>query len=113
MRDSWDFAPGDVIVRGFDAMLDGPHPHVLIEHLEGSTLRQLIRRGGRAPLEQLLPLAAHVGAALHYMAQAEMVHLDVKPDNIVMGVPPRLDRSQHRAHARAGCACGSSCRPQW
>jgi serine/threonine protein kinase len=79
-----------VIVRGFDAVLDGPHPHLLIEHLEGPTLRQLIRRGGPVPLEQLLPLAAHVAAALHYMAQAEMVHLDVKPDNIVMGVPPRL-----------------------
>ena len=79
-----------VIVRGFDAVLHGPHPHVLIEHLEGPTLRRLIRRGGPAPLEQVLPLAAHVAAALHYMAEESMVHLDVKPDNIVMGVPPRL-----------------------
>jgi eukaryotic-like serine/threonine-protein kinase len=31
-----------------------------------------------------------VSAALHYMARERMVHLDVKPDNIVMGVPPRL-----------------------
>src|SRR4051812_4346470 len=35
-----------VIVRGFDAVLDGPRPHVLIEHLEGPTLRSLLRRGG-------------------------------------------------------------------
>ena len=79
-----------VLVRGFDAVLDGRFPHLLIEHLEGPTLRSLIRRGGPAPLEQLLPLAAHVAAALHYMGEAGMVHLDVKPDNIVMGVPPRL-----------------------
>jgi serine/threonine protein kinase len=79
-----------VIVRGFGAVLDSPHPHVLIEHLEGPTLRRLIRRGGPAPLEQVLPLAAHVAAALHYMAEERIVHLDVKPDNIVMGVPPRL-----------------------
>jgi eukaryotic-like serine/threonine-protein kinase len=79
-----------VLVRGFDAVLDGPHPHVLIEHLEGPTLRRLIRRGGALPLEQLLPLAAHVAAALHYMAEEGWVHLDTKPDNIVMGVPPRL-----------------------
>jgi serine/threonine protein kinase len=91
-----------VIVRSFDAVVDGPHPHVLIEHLEGPTLRQLIRRGGPAPLEQLLPLAAHVAAALHYMAGAGMVHLDVKPDNIVMGVPPRLiDLSIARTLERA------------
>ena len=79
-----------VLVRGFDAVLDGPHPHLLIEHLEGPTLRRLIRRGGPLPLEQLLPLALHVGAALHYMAAEGFVHLDVKPDNIVMGLPPRL-----------------------
>lgn len=79
-----------VIVRGFDAVLDGPHPHLLIEHLEGPTLRALIKKGGPLPLVQVLPLAAHVAAALHYMAGAGWVHLDVKPDNIVMGVPPRL-----------------------
>ena len=79
-----------VVVRGFDAVLDGPRPHLLLEHLEGPTLRRLIRRGGAIPLEQLLPLAAHVGAALRYMELNGVVHLDVKPDNIVMGIPPRL-----------------------
>jgi serine/threonine protein kinase len=79
-----------VLLRGFDAVLDGPHPHVLVEHLEGPTLRRLIRKGGPLPLPQLLPLALHVAAALHYLAVEEVVHLDVKPDNIVMGVPPRL-----------------------
>jgi eukaryotic-like serine/threonine-protein kinase len=73
-----------------DAVLDGPHPHLLIEHLEGPTLRRVIKRGGPLPLQQVLPLALHVAAALHYMARERMVHLDVKPDNIVMGVPPRL-----------------------
>ena len=79
-----------VLVRGFDAVLGGPHPHLLIEHLEGPTLRSLIRRAGPLGLQQLLPLAMHVAAALHYLAGEEVVHLDVKPDNIVMGVPPRL-----------------------
>jgi eukaryotic-like serine/threonine-protein kinase len=79
-----------VIVRGFDAVLEPPRPHLLLEHLEGPTLRTLIRRGGAIPREQLLPLAAHVGAALRYMERRGVVHLDVKPDNIVMGIPPRL-----------------------
>jgi serine/threonine protein kinase len=79
-----------VIVRGFDAVLEGAHPHLLIEHLEGPTLRRVIKKGGALPLQQALPLALHVAAALHYMAREGMVHLDVKPDNIVMGIPPRL-----------------------
>ena len=91
-----------VIVRGFDAVLDGPHPHLLIEHLEGPSLRRLIKRGGPLPLQQLLPLALHVAGALQYLKNEEIVHLDVKPDNIIMGVPPRLiDLSIARSFERA------------
>ncbi|HEX2096863.1 MAG TPA: serine/threonine-protein kinase [Solirubrobacterales bacterium] len=95
------------LVRGFDAVLDGPHPHVLIEHLEGPSLRRLIRRDGAIPLAQLLPLAANVAGALQYMANRGYVHLDVKPDNIVMGVPPRLiDLSIARTAERAATTKG-------
>ena len=91
-----------VIVRGFDYVLDGLHPHLLIEHLEGPTLRALIRRGGPLELQQLLPLALHIVAALQYLSNQGLVHLDVKPDNIVMGVPPRLiDLSVARSLERA------------
>ena len=90
------------LVRSFGAVLEGPKPHVLIEHLEGPSLRRLIKRDGAIPVEQLLPLAAHVAGALQYMAQSGYVHLDVKPDNIVMGLPPRLiDLSIARTLERA------------
>lgn len=91
-----------VIVRGFDAVLDGGHPHLLLEHLEGPSLRRLIKRGGPLPLQQLLPLALSLAGALHYMAGEEIVHLDVKPENVIMGVPPRLiDLSIARGVERA------------
>jgi len=79
-----------VIVRGYDAVVDGPFPHLLTEHLEGPTLQSLLERHGPLALEQLLPLGMHVAAALHYLAAEGLVHLDVKPDNVVMGAPPRL-----------------------
>ena len=91
-----------VIVRCFDAVLDGRHPHLLIEHLEGPTLREEIARDGALPLEQVLPIALHVASALHYLGAEGMVHLDVKPENVVMGAPPRLiDLSVARTRARA------------
>jgi serine/threonine protein kinase len=96
-----------VIVRSFDAVLDGPYPHILIEHLEGPSLRRLIRRGGALEVQQLLPLALHVAGALAYMQRRELVHLDVKPDNIIMGVPPRLiDLSIARTLERAARSVG-------
>jgi serine/threonine protein kinase len=79
-----------VVVRGFDALIDGPFPHLLTEHLEGPTLQTLLERHGPLGMEQLLPLGLHVASALHYLSREDMVHLDVKPDNIVMGAPPRL-----------------------
>lgn len=92
-----------MIVRGYDLALDPPFPHVLIEHLEGPSLRRLIRRGGALSLQEVLPLALNVTGALAFLARREMVHLDVKPDNIVMGVPPRLiDLSIARSLERAG-----------
>jgi serine/threonine protein kinase len=79
-----------IIVRQFATVADGSHPHILLEHLEGPTLRRLMRRERTLPLEQLLPLALHIAAALQYLANTSVVHLDVKPSNIVMCVPPRL-----------------------
>jgi eukaryotic-like serine/threonine-protein kinase len=91
-----------VILRGFDAVLDGPHPHLLVEHLEGPTLRRLLRSESRLPLQQLIPLGLHVAAGLAYLETAGWVHLDIKPDNLVMGVPPRIiDLSIARTVERA------------
>jgi serine/threonine protein kinase len=96
-----------VIVRGFDAVLADRFPHLLIEHLEGPTLKDLLLVGDAPALEQLLPLVLHLAAALHYMAGEGWVHLDVKPENVVMGAPPRLiDLSVARTAARASRLAG-------
>lgn len=79
-----------VVVRGFDAVLDGERPHVLMEHLEGPNLASLIRRFGPLPPEQFLPLTVQICSAVSYLGAKEVVHLDIKPRNIIMGAPPRL-----------------------
>ena len=60
-----------VIVRGFGAVLDGPRPHLVLEHLDGPTLRSLIGRQREGPLDEVLPLALHMCSALHYLAIEE------------------------------------------
>ena len=79
-----------VIARGFDAVLAGERPHLVLEFLDGPRLSTLIRRHGPLPLEQLIPLAVQLSSAVHYMHRRSFVHLDVKPSNIIMGAPPRL-----------------------
>lgn len=79
-----------IVVRAFDAEHSGPHPHILLEHLEGFTLRQVVQRQGRLPIEQVLPLALHLASAAHYIASAGYVHMDIKPANVIMAAPARL-----------------------
>jgi serine/threonine protein kinase len=77
------------IVRIFDAVLEGERPHLVLEHLDGPRLSTLLRRY-RIILEQLLPLALELCSALHYMHRRHVLHLDVKPRNVVMSSRPRL-----------------------
>jgi serine/threonine-protein kinase len=77
------------IVRSFGATVSGDRPHVLLEYLDGPRLSTLIRRYG-VIVEQLLPLALELCSALHYMSTKGIVHLDVKPRNVIMSAPPRL-----------------------
>jgi serine/threonine protein kinase len=79
-----------VIVRGLEAELEGPRPHVVLEHLEGPRLSSLVRRHGRLEPEQVVPLGQQLASALHYMAAEGVAHLDVKPANVIMGAPARL-----------------------
>jgi len=91
-----------VLVRSFDTVLGGERPHILLEFLEGPRLSTLLRRYGPLSAEQLVSLARQLCSALHYMAGAGWVHLDVKPRNIIMDASPRLiDLSAARTFAQA------------
>lgn len=79
-----------VLLRSFGVVAEGPHPHLALEHLEGPRLSTLIRKQRKLAIEQAVPLGVQLCSALVYMHHNEMVHLDVKPKNIIMGGPPRL-----------------------
>ena len=79
-----------VLVRSFGAHLHGDRPHLVLEHLDGPRLSTLLRRFGPLAAEQVVPLARQLCSALAYMHEAEWLHLDVKPRNIVMTSSPRL-----------------------
>jgi serine/threonine protein kinase len=78
------------LVRGFGAVLDGPRPHLVLEHLDGPRLSTLTRRFGPLSPEQLVLLGRRVASVLAYLHGAGWVHLDVKPRNLIMTAAPRL-----------------------
>ena len=91
-----------LLVRPFGCFADAERPHLVLEFVEGPRLSTLIRRFG-VVIEQALPLALNVSSVLHYLAQRGVVHLDVKPRNLIMAGAPRLiDLSVARELNRLG-----------
>jgi serine/threonine protein kinase len=91
-----------MVVRQFDAALERPHPHLVLEDLGAPNLRRRLRRRGPLSIEQTLILGRQLASALHYIAAAGVVHLDVKPSNLVRAGPLRLiDFGLARMLARA------------
>lgn len=79
-----------VVVRSLRHDVEGPRPHVVLEHVDGPRLSTLLRRHGPLQEQQYLPLAIDLASALHYLAHVGHVHLDLKPSNVIMGAPARL-----------------------
>ena len=77
-------------MRLLAADTDGSRPFIELEFLDGPRLSTLLRRHGVFVGEQLYPLGRQLAAAVHYLHKQGLLHLDVKPRNIIMGPVPRL-----------------------
>jgi serine/threonine protein kinase len=90
------------LTRLFDMDAAGQRPFIEIEYIEGPRLSTLIRRHGRLNPEQAFPLGRQLASTLHFLHAEGILHLDVKPSNIIMGPTPRLiDLSVARRTERA------------
>jgi eukaryotic-like serine/threonine-protein kinase len=79
-----------VLVRGLGSVDDGPLPHLLLEYVDGDNLRDVLATDAALSLGEALDLAVDLLEAADHLARHEVVHLDVKPSNVVMTDPPRL-----------------------
>jgi serine/threonine-protein kinase len=69
---------------GEDQFAGNPVPYIVMEYVEGSTLRDLLASGRKLVPERALEIVDGVLAALAYSHQQGIVHRDIKPANVML-----------------------------
>ncbi|MGV9413949.1 Stk1 family PASTA domain-containing Ser/Thr kinase [Nocardia sp. NPDC003693] len=72
------------LVAVYDQGLDGDHPFLVMELVEGGTLRELLRERGPMPPHAVRAVAEPVLAAIGVAHAAGLVHRDIKPENVLI-----------------------------
>jgi len=84
------------MVRGYELLRpEDAAPRLVLEVLTGATFGALMDDLGRLTLRELAQLSDHLGSALRYLHSLGLLHLDVKPSNVVCenGIAKLLDFS--------------------
>ena len=69
---------------GEDLVGAAPVPYIVMEYVDGSTLRDLLNSGRRLLPERALEIVAGVLEALDYSHRHGIVHRDIKPANVML-----------------------------
>ena len=70
---------------GEDASHDGtPQPFIVMEFVEGRTLRDILKAEGRLPARRAMEITADICGALDFSHRNGIVHRDIKPANVMI-----------------------------
>ena len=90
---------------GEAATASGPLPYIVMEYVDGVTLRDIVHNDGPMPPRRALEVIADACQALNFSHQHGIVHRDVKPANIMIsntGAVKVMDFGIARALADSG-----------
>ena len=74
--------PGVVAVR--DVAENDGHPFLVLEYVEGTTLKQYIRETAPLPPAEAVSIACRVLSVLQHAHEHGVIHRDIKPQNILI-----------------------------
>jgi len=78
------------IVSVYDIGQDGNRHYIVMEYVEGRSLKELILESAPFPVERALTIAIQVCTAVGAAHKAGLIHCDVKPQNILVALDGRV-----------------------
>jgi serine/threonine-protein kinase len=72
------------IIAVYDVGEDGPSNYFVMEYVEGRDLREMVREQGALPPETVIDLGCQIAAALEYAHRNDLVHRDIKSQNVLV-----------------------------
>jgi serine/threonine protein kinase len=74
----------DGIQRSLDGHADRSRPYMVMEYVEGRTLREALKQDGVPPVERAVDIAGQVAGAMAYAHRQGVYHRDLKPENVLV-----------------------------
>src|SRR5579884_3732117 len=78
------------IVRVLDFAVERGTPVLIMDYAPGGTLRQMHPRGTCLSLDMTVEYVKQTAAALQYAHNHQIIHRDVKPENLLLGAKQNL-----------------------
>ena len=72
------------IVEGLEHDIHEGLPYMVLEYLDGGTLRDMLNARMRLERNQILALMADLADTLQYIHSVHVIHLDIKPENLFL-----------------------------
>lgn len=101
----------DSIVKLLDYFVEDHRGYLVLEHVEGLTLRQVIEQSGAMEEEQARNLAAQMADILIYLHSKSIIHRDFTRDNLILSKQGKLklidfNVAQHGDSGKTGTIVG-------
>lgn len=78
------------VVNIYDVGQDGDTLYIVMEYVDGRTLKQVIEEKAPLPIEEAVAIARQICEALSHAHEHKIIHRDVKPHNILISQNGRV-----------------------